>query len=1088
MLWLCPECGSIDRDQESTKHRFDHPKANRIPVALYEKDAGEEQEDARCHHCGYSNRYAIQPMRVSPEAAGSIVCYELVRAVPAFDDGEQREAADEENLRVDKGFGNDGWASDLMLDLDIALDINDGSEDTAKHDDDNPGSIICFSDRRQDAAFFAPAFQRTYERITIRQILREGIEELAQDASCNCEELARWVRDRDPKTFGNGFGEFTSASKADRYNRALAAIMDELMAEDSRNSLEGLGVVKVKPYAYLKFLHGSQGSSYLRRIAMAITQITGLSWDASDAEVLMRRCLETLRERGALKRDRGVFDFQHVHTGIRPVSTDPCRSSLPNRRVILFTGSASSPNQRREFLRRYVKRRFGTELTADAETQMLNVFYKAITQILGVVSTRRKYMIDAKGGWLIDPILWGFSISKGDVTGYVCSKCGCETYYDTGGVCPTRKCDGELMAIAQRPGFSKDDYYKKTYHDEPKPIRIEEHTAQLSSDEARTFQNEFIAGKINVLSCTTTFELGVDVGDLRAVFLRDVPPSPANYAQRAGRTGRRAGMPGFAVTFARLRPHDLAYYVHPDRIVKGEIAPPSCYLSNATIAVRHVFAVALSQYFRDVEQGEQFSSHFDEFLSLKEDRPEGMRRIESYLRGHPDSIRRQVERFLPKEALRPDDMTGVDLSDWGWIDALVDPDYGRLVQAHARQKDDYDRLQEAIDRAQAEGKNKLAYWKADQQDSVKKRNTISILAENGVLPKYGFPTDLVGMRLSEDEGKTTGKTLDLSRGLSLAIREYAPGSEIVARKKVWRSIGIRKIPDKPLHVRAYGYCGKCNAFGWAEDTDNKHVACPRCGADVFLNHRLIIPSDGFEGELVNSRGVGERRPRNYGFTKANFWERWEKDSVSKQLEFAGGRIGLRASTNGRIVLTNLGPAGQGFNVCIRCGAAQPTHGAVGKWPRQRYCSCENLQHISSLGTEFVSDVIKLDMELLPAKATLEEDDWIGAKWAIFNAATQLLEIPSSELGIAAFEVHSDRKCSMIIYDTVPGGAGRAFRLKDCVEEVVERALELVSNNCCDEDSCCYTCLCNYSNQYDQLHMTRGGARGVLSRLLNGVVA
>ena len=108
--------------------------------------------------------------------------------------------------------------------------------------------------------------------------------------------------------------------------------------------------------------------------------------------------------------------------------------------------------------------------------------------------------------------------------------------------------------------MSKDAHYKRVYRDAALPLDIEEHTAQLSTNKARDVQSEFLRGKVNVLSCTTTFELGVDVGDLRAVFMRNVPPKTANYTQRAGRVGRRAGKPGFAVTFARLRSHDLSLY------------------------------------------------------------------------------------------------------------------------------------------------------------------------------------------------------------------------------------------------------------------------------------------------------------------------------------------------------------------------------------------------------------------------------------------------------------------------------------------------------------------------------------------------
>ena len=100
---------------------------------------------------------------------------------------------------------------------------------------------------------------------------------------------------------------------------------------------------------------------------------------------------------------------------------------------------------------------------------------------------------------------------------------------------------------------------------------IKEHTAQLGQDLAYDYQNEFKDKKINVLSCSTTFEMGVDVGSLETVFMRNMPPSPANYAQRAGRAGRRNSSAALILTFARRRSHDLTFFAEPQKMIKGII-------------------------------------------------------------------------------------------------------------------------------------------------------------------------------------------------------------------------------------------------------------------------------------------------------------------------------------------------------------------------------------------------------------------------------------------------------------------------------------------------------------------------------------
>src|SRR5262249_30043955 len=126
-------------------------------------------------------------------------------------------------------------------------------------------------------------------------------------------------------------------------------------------------------------------------------------------------------------------------------------------------------------------------------------------------------------------------------------------------------------------------------------------------------QREFQEGRIHVLSCSTTFELGVDLGDLNTVFLRNVPPEPFNYAQRIGRAGRRAGSPGFAITYCRRGPHDLYHFSEPSRMLSGRTKAPSLSLNNERVAERHLAAVVLSEFFR------QDRRRFDKVDSLVED-------------------------------------------------------------------------------------------------------------------------------------------------------------------------------------------------------------------------------------------------------------------------------------------------------------------------------------------------------------------------------------------------------------------------------------------------------------------------------------
>ena len=182
---------------------------------------------------------------------------------------------------------------------------------------------------------------------------------------------------------------------------------------------------------------------------------------------------------------------------------------------------------------------------------------------------------------------------------YRCNRCYNVSYMNLNGVCPANGCDGAWNGwIAQLRAWA-DNHYRHLYLTmEPIPISAEEHTAQWTPQEAGRVQDRFIRGEMNVLSCSTTFELGVDVGDLQAVLMRNVPPTTANYIQRAGRAGRRTNSVALVLTYAQRRSHDLSHFNRPERMVAGRILPPTVMVSNEKIVRRHAHSLFLAAFFR----------------------------------------------------------------------------------------------------------------------------------------------------------------------------------------------------------------------------------------------------------------------------------------------------------------------------------------------------------------------------------------------------------------------------------------------------------------------------------------------------------
>lgn len=1046
--WLCPICGAIHHEANGGPHRFNHEDVSRIPVALNQNENRQsDEETAVCRHCGYKSKVAIQPMRVSPEAAGSVVCYDLVREIPPF----EKEEADD-----------DDWFAD-------------------SNNERRAGSVICFSDKRQDAAFFAPAMDRTYGNITRRQLIREAVEcRSFDDEGCKPSEVIRWLVNTANKRYPKILG-------SEKRDRATAWVLDELAAEDSRNSLEGLGLIRVEP---VEFNQGFLNPKVQKLIESRIEQLncSEIRWMTKDDYVLLTKvCLELLRGQNAIEVPEGVPELRNNYQKRGNQVILGGEGASEQKDTIQFAGSSTSTkeNRRSAFVRKYAKKVHGIELSRDVSHKILQELFLFIGNYLGGFFKKDGFLIGNKEKFSLNRDIWTMFPHTDEDIVYRCSACGCETHLNTHGVCITAKCDGQMEQMTFAEARNKDRYYRTIYQEEALPLNIEEHTAQLSSKKARKIQSDFIKGDVNILSCTTTFELGVDVGDLRAIFMRNVPPTTANYRQRAGRVGRRAGKPGYSITFARLRPHDIAHFNTPSAMIAGDTKAPSCYLNNDAIAVRHVFAVALSEFFRYARKtlNKDFSHNYNDFLDLSAEQPRGLTELTDYLSSRPDAIYRQLSRIFPQDSPVANE---IGVADWGWTAKLIGPiDWeggqgrGRLLLAHNLKHADYMRIQEGIDRNRGVDDG-LASKLLRSSDALKREKTISVLAENGILPKYGFPTDLVELYLPEVQQSTADNRLSLSRGMRQAIREYAPGSEIVADKTLWKSVGLKKPKGHELPIRMFGKCPECGAFVWPIDNYSDKGKCPVCHHEFTLEKKMLVPSFGFVGKKVEE-GIGLRKPRSRGSISVHFSQHWPHEAASREFRFPGGAVRTRYTENGQLCVLNAPHTG--FQVCSYCNRA-----AIGGNEIEHEYWCKKsgqspkIVHYNALGTSFTSDVLEIVFDIEGALSCANED-WEAVMWALFTAGAKILEVPETELGGTVYE-NDTHSISILIYDDVPGGAGHTRLLDEKVPELIEEACKVVDGHCgCGEETCCYGCIANYYNQNRQAKLSRGAAKRILHSLL-----
>ena len=928
--------------------------------------------------------------------------------------------------------------------------------------------LLVFADGRQDAAFQASWMSERSKRFHLRFLAHKAISEFVGtlDYALGFDGFVATLSQKAEENYIYPSGGF----KKDELNKRIRWFMiDEFASSRQRSSLENLGMCKIV-YEGLNDFCDEWSFKF------------GISYDAMNS--FLSVLLDYFRKKGAISDELARRKWNDKDVEIREGIIPSMDRYFPH--AFVFTKKVEAQGDRnlgyihsfksngRSAIEQIIKNSIEDKKVADDFIEAFwnycidkHIFVDVELVQKGYAGEIRR-LFDKQKVYQINKDFIGFVKTDNF---YICNTCKKTTHNTTpNNKCPTYNCKGILTkTIIDEENYDVYQYTKLNYV----PIKPEEHSAQVNKEKRDEIEKQFkkTNGYCNCLVATPTLEMGVDIGKLEMVLLKNVPPSTPNYTQRIGRAGRRHRI-ATVFTYCRSAAHDSYFFESPEEMISGNIRIPTFSMSNQQLVKKHIHSAILT-WLRNNKIDEDiiksvFPTYIRDYVLSVDDYGRAsflecikdFQEFESVLTNNFENIYSFVKKIfydnwtesdkniIDEEFLKKSIEESLADLKIHLNDLLLEIKTYRNVLKMYKEKEllsDSERREfNSYDRA-------LNSYTTDSQENY----SLSYLQKDGYFPSYALGRESVKAICLEP-------LFEISRASGVAIRELTPANKIYANKNIFEPIRLNfsKLKEKDINFHSEDI-RKDMIINHSNGSILENEARDSDGGDAqyepFISYQMVDISLNKLQKIDDNRDSRLR----IGFKIGSMVLTNHFGGQLYQLK----DMKVRYLKNGKIRLVNMGTYGQkkdeiGFLICPSCGALRNPMSSEAEHKNfienhMKRCFVRDPKVFwSALHTDIESDLLIFDSfnELSQAANFFE---------AVKSGAIEILDMRDDDID-GAIEAMNNDTFRVVLYDSLPGGSGFLPLFLTYYKKIIEQAIKKLSK--CDCEDACYKCLLTYQNQ------------------------